>query len=327
VNIALIGVGQIGSRHLQALSNLKGLSQIWVIDISEKSLEVAKDRFLQMPESKNYKGQLHFGKTLAALPVELDVVIVTSTASNRKKITTDLLEKNTVRYLVLEKVLFQDPADYESIDLLLKEKGVKTFVNFPRRMFSVYKELREALSTASNIQFVAAGSNWGLACNGLHLIDLFNYLCNSSSVDISFNMLDPKIVESKRKGYLEVNGTLTGKDSKGNSFSISCYKEGDAPMTIHILSDTFKAIVFEAGANSHLYFATHLTDWAWKKKTFSMPYQSELSHKIIEDLDQKGNCELTTFVEAKGAHLIFIKGLIDHFNHSEKDKYSVCPIT
>ena len=43
--IFIIGSGQLGSRHLQALKNIDEELDIYVIDPSNKSLDVAKNRY------------------------------------------------------------------------------------------------------------------------------------------------------------------------------------------------------------------------------------------------------------------------------------------
>ena len=52
VNIVLVGAGKLGSRHLQALSQLKikGV-KLFVIDPSLEARSVAESRFHEMPSS------------------------------------------------------------------------------------------------------------------------------------------------------------------------------------------------------------------------------------------------------------------------------------
>jgi malate/lactate dehydrogenase len=45
LKISIIGTGQIGSRHLQALSHLKEVVQIQLVDPSQNFLETACQRF------------------------------------------------------------------------------------------------------------------------------------------------------------------------------------------------------------------------------------------------------------------------------------------
>ena len=53
--ILLIGAGQLGSRHLQALALLKQSCAIIVVDTNENSLKIAKLRFEEIKGSEKHK--------------------------------------------------------------------------------------------------------------------------------------------------------------------------------------------------------------------------------------------------------------------------------
>ena len=110
--IAIIGAGQLGSRHLQALARLTTECEITVIDPSLESLAVAKQRFEEMPVNKAVC-VVGYGTSVDELPVELDYVVVATGADVRLKVLQSLLARSTVRYMLLEKVLFQRLGDYE----------------------------------------------------------------------------------------------------------------------------------------------------------------------------------------------------------------------
>ncbi|MCV3262394.1 Gfo/Idh/MocA family oxidoreductase [Vibrio harveyi] len=49
-NLLIIGAGQLGSRHLQALAQLDDKFSIYVLDPFEQSLEVAKQRYQEVAQ-------------------------------------------------------------------------------------------------------------------------------------------------------------------------------------------------------------------------------------------------------------------------------------
>ena len=54
LNIVLVGAGKLGSRHLQALSQVKIKDiNIHVVDLNTSALSTAKDRFKEMPKNPN----------------------------------------------------------------------------------------------------------------------------------------------------------------------------------------------------------------------------------------------------------------------------------
>ena len=55
--LAVIGAGQLGSRHLQGLAKANLEAEIWVVDVSQESLNIAQSRY---NEVKSDKMKVHF---------------------------------------------------------------------------------------------------------------------------------------------------------------------------------------------------------------------------------------------------------------------------
>ena len=127
-------------------------------------------RFLQWVKKINYV------TTIQELSTELDLVIIATGSKPRASIVKSLLTHSSVKYLVLEKVLFPVLAEYDEISNLLKEKQIRCWVNCPRRMYGMYKQIKETIDPSYPIYMTNADENWGLCCNAIHMIDLFLYL-------------------------------------------------------------------------------------------------------------------------------------------------------
>src|SRR5688500_4752859 len=112
LQIALIGAGQLGSRHLQALALLGRPARVTVVDPVESSLAAAKERFEQVA-----KGDVEavFTRSFANLPKHVDGAVVATGADRRRKAIEDLLQQSTVGVALLEKVLFQRVEDYAAV--------------------------------------------------------------------------------------------------------------------------------------------------------------------------------------------------------------------
>ena len=102
-NIAIIGAGQLGSRHLQGVKQSNNKLDIWVLDPNKDSLEIAEERYNQIPT--NIPQNIHLVQSMIEIPVELDIVIVATSSKPRFSIVKELLTKHHVRYLILEKFL------------------------------------------------------------------------------------------------------------------------------------------------------------------------------------------------------------------------------
>ena len=199
--IIIIGAGQIGSRHLQALRAVKFPLEIYVVDKSKESLRIAKERYDSMPEGKIH----HPIEYLQSLPSNkyYEIAIIATSSGPRAVLTRELLSKARVKYLILEKLLFAKKNDYESIGRLLKSKKVKTWVNCPMRMMPFYKNLKKEFGN-QNITYVLHGNQSGMATDMIHHLDYVAYLTGSKDFLLDTHLLDKKTKKSKRKGYLEI---------------------------------------------------------------------------------------------------------------------------
>ena len=124
IHCAIIGAGQIGSRHLQALCHLENPTRIDLVDPSNKSLKIAFDRYEEAVPPGKHNIELCCHKSLDGLPDTLDLIIIATNSSIRSKVLKEVIRKRCVKNLILEKVLFQKKIDYISVDKLLKKSYI-----------------------------------------------------------------------------------------------------------------------------------------------------------------------------------------------------------
>jgi len=117
--ICIIGAGNIGSRHLQGLKKITSPLSITVFDPSAESLSTARQRYDQIPSSLNH--EINFLQTMEDLPKNIDLAIIATSSNVRRKVTEELLKNSTVKYLILEKILFQKAQDYKAIKKQIKK--------------------------------------------------------------------------------------------------------------------------------------------------------------------------------------------------------------
>lgn len=108
--------------------------------------------------------------------------------------------------MVLEKFLFTRMSEYEEIKQLIDEKGVKTWVNCPRRMWDGYSLISQNIDSNKPVFFDYENTDWGLCCNTVHYIDIFMLLSGSKSFAVNLDRVEPEVVDSKRAGYVELHG-------------------------------------------------------------------------------------------------------------------------
>ena len=322
--IALIGAGQLGSRHLQGLAKSDLEIDIEVLEPFENSIKLAKSRFEEMPKNKNIIG-IKYIENFSEISDVLDLAIVATNSDVRFDIVEKLLTSKKVKNLVLEKVLFQKIEDYKKIDELLRSTNTRCWVNHPRRMFPLYRRLKYELQNSKFVNFLVSGGNWGLACNGLHFLDCFSYLTNEIDLRLSGIYLEDRLYDTKRKGFNEIGGMISGALGNRATFSINCFPENYSPVQFCIVSDNINVLIDEA--NNWYRISDNKNNWIPEDKTEKIVYfQSELTNILINDIFND-TCGLPTYDEAMMLHVQYLTFILEHINSFSDIKYDFCPIT
>lgn len=304
--VSIIGAGQLGSRHLQALALHDHPLTIYIVDPIDQSLALSKERFLEVDKYKNKS--LHFIQSIAELPSTLDFVVIATNSKQRLEVLKELLFYSKVRYLLLEKFLFPKCIEYEEAKKLINDNKVKAYVNCARRMWSDYQELHKMFKYDSNIKLIVDGSNWNLASNSIHFLDLFYYLTNDKKLVLNTSDLNKDLIKNKRAGYVEFTGKLTGTSLNGNTFSLTSSVEGNNLLEIKVESDQRAFIINES--------AQEIKCGNIIKK-FPMFHQSELTNKVFEQLIEKDTCDLVTFETSVQHHLLLLESFDEFLDGRE----------
>lgn len=321
--ILIIGAGQLGSRHLQGCLRLDKTFDIYVLDSSEQSLEIARERAKEIP----YTHRVNYTTNWNNLPSEFYIVIIATGANVRAKIVTKLLEEFKVKKLILEKILFQDLKSYEQIRLLIDRTKTPTWVNHPRRMFNHYEQIKEIISETKEKAIIhVTGGNWGLACNALHFIDLFAFLTGQSLEELDMDWIDQIIHESKRVNYIEYTGSVKGRMKDGSSFVISSVVGEISDIMVQISTNSNRWIVLEGNSKKVIHLSKQ-NDFIEETSYFIPEFQSTLTTKIVHEILEKGKCRLPTYDEAAISHTMFIDAALKKYIEITKIKTDICPIT
>jgi predicted dehydrogenase len=318
--IAVIGVGQLGSRHLQSLARLKGDIVIQALDNSDDSLKIARQRFDEV--SGEFRGRVEYINSIDQLSESLDLVIVATGSVVRKNTVVSLLESKKVKYLILEKFLFSKLDDYQEVSRLLTDTKTQAWVNCPRRMFSFYKSLKGKLG--GEVRMNVTGNGWGLASNGIHFLDLFSFITGTTRIELSNRLLNKGLAQSKRAGYIEVTGTIYGV-ADSHSLELTSFSKEYSPGTVAISDENNRFVIFEDQVSSVLH-SSRLNQWKWETSKFDFLFQSQLTHLVVNELLSNGDCGLTPFFESSMIHQSFLACLIDHAERSGV-KSEMCLIT
>lgn len=313
--VLIAGAGQLGSRHLQGVKSSSLELDIWVYDLSEESLKVAEERYNQI-ESENKTA--HFVTSLEPVPENIDVVIVASGSKPRAIIVKQILASKNVKYMVLEKFLFTRLAEYDEIDNLLKQKGVKTWVNCPRRMWDGYAQIKSLINDKEPIEYTFEGAEWGMCCNTIHFADIFMYLNGCDNFEFKLDKVIPEVIDSKRPGYVELHGTEEFTTVNGSTLTLTSVPDyvGEAHVVIKNAEHTIeyyegKGVILINGNETNV----------------PVHYQSGLSGTLVNELLETGSCRLSTYEMSASYHKAYLSKVGPFINKLKGWTSDSCPIT
>ena len=302
--IAIIGAGQLGSRHLQALKAIDTPLDIHVVEPSSASSQVARERYEATAAAAAHTIHFHASPESAG---PLDAAIVATNSNVRRGVVEKLLDASGARVLVLEKLLFTEGDDYAAIEGRLANARAQAFVNCPMRVMPPYEHIRENLG-GGPIHYRVTGSNYGLVTNAIHYLDHVVHLtgCNEFVVDTAG--LDEAPIASKRPGFLELTGTLLARFADGSRCEVTSLAAGTVPVVVEISNERHRFIVRES--EGKLWRSGQQAKWAWEEGDARIPYQSEMTTAVVKQLMATGTCLLTPFGVSSRTHLQLLEPLL-----------------
>ena len=320
--IMLIGAGQIGSRHLQALKKVRIPLDITVIDPSAESLRTAQERYENAPGEGAHT--LRYEPTLPTAATSLDIAIVATSSNVRRDILVELLKVHTVKYFILEKLLFHRKEHYAEIEALFLAKGIHAWVNCSMRVTPFYETIRPYFD-GTRLFYRMSGGDWGMMCNVIHFIDHLSYYSRTLDYTVDLHLLDPHLLPAKRKGFFELSGTLIAYFNNGSMGIFTSHAEGTAPITFEIANHRARVIVREAERKA--WISREEEGWHWREVETVIPYQSELTNLLVEQLLNKGSCHLPTFTDSARLHLQHLEPILAWVNQHSENKFDYYPFT
>ena len=186
--ILLIGVGNIGYRHLQSLANLK----FDEIDCLEKN-KIKIKKFKKIFKKNN---NINFLSNVDNLRKKYDIVIDATTSISRFRILSAIIKKTKIKKLLIEKFLFQNYSQYYKFQKMIKTNKIESYVNCPMRTYKAFSFIKKRIH--KKIFFIKiTGSNWNMCSNSIHYLDLFNYFDNNFNKYKMYHLKNKKKIKKK----------------------------------------------------------------------------------------------------------------------------------
>ena len=309
VNVCLIGCGGVGRRHLEAMLKVKH-------DINIEVVEPNIENTSSTPVSQN----INYFTKINDISDNIDICLIATTANVRKKVILELVSKKNVKFIILEKVVFQNEKDFDEIIKLFEEKNIKSWVNCHLRAQPIYKELKtQSIISYDTTMTYEYSDDFTLSSSAIHILDLFSYLCDDYDLEIQDIVTDTELKSSRHSGCVDFNGYMKVKSTNGYELVV---KKRDAHfgehLTIYHNDLTVRSSEGDDPDNRIGFVQDKKIPYVW---------QSSLTNSYIDDIIEKSDCDLSTLENSAKLHKIMLKS----FRNLLKEKYNRevvdCPIT
>jgi predicted dehydrogenase len=303
-NICIIGVGNLGYRHYQALLKIDFDTAVYLVDPNIRTIEstIQGTRY----SNPNIKS-VRLLTTINELPDSIDLAIIATNSDVRASVTKQLVKSKRVLYILFEKVLFQKMEDYQLIRGILTGNGIKAWVNCPLRMYPYYQEIRKDIDSKP-VRCKVNG--WDLACNSIHFVDLVEWLSGGKLDHIVTNNLGNLIIESKRKGFIEITGELVCQFNDGSSLSMTSIPGAEVARCIEIRSENCNFEINELDNRCKKIYDNQI-----EEREIRPLYQSELTNLVAKKIIFHQKCELVTYNDSMQQHTKLIEAFKKHIEN------------
>lgn len=317
--ILIIGLGNIGTRHLESLLEIKN-KEIFIFDNSKKKIF----DILKKYKNKNIKKI----ENLKDIKKKIDFTIVATNADQRHRVLYNLIKYCKINYVLLEKVVFQKLIYFKKFTKISKDKKIKFIINYPRRLWDFFQIIKKEIKISqSKFEISFKGQNWGLCCNTVHFIDLLFFLSYEKITDVkSYPFLQKKIYNSKRKNFYELKGKINYECNNGNKLTISDEKKNYK----NSLIIKFQNFIYQIELDNDYFFVKKIInniDKIEKNFKIKVPKQSEITKNYLKYINQgKINlfCDLS---QAFYQHKALFNSIEEIFVSNKKFQKNLFPIT
>ncbi len=197
MDVVIIGSGRMGIRHATGALESGCVNKIYLLDVTSSSLENAISQLGSLTNSEKINAML----ISEFRPVNVNVVIIAATASNRLETCKLALECNPSSILI-EKPLGQSYQEVSELVDYFDQFEANVSVNLNTRLYTFIQHLKSdifswpQLEGPVNISF--NGGSLGIGANGIHYIDLMYFLYGADSAELVYAEIEPSMLPSGR---------------------------------------------------------------------------------------------------------------------------------
>lgn len=324
--VLIVGCGEIGSRHLQAVASLAEVGEVDVVDPRPEALELGRQRLAELPNRPKTTIFRWLSSTEEASRGG-DLCIMATQAAGRYERVVEVVERLDYNSFLLEKVVAQSIRECENLLTFVNSGQLAVWVNCKVRAYPIHRHLKWLLDSAEPMLFAVIGGNHGLVSNGIHMADLFAFYDGAAKIDSAGSRINPVLVPSKRgNGLFDLSGIVQGASIKGSRFTLMYAQDHHGPEIISINTRRHRFLVdhFSRWASE----SSEAGGWSWHPVSFEGDLLiSQMSRVIVSEILTSGSCALPTLGEALIAHRFVLGEVQPVFHQLLGRELDACPVT
>ena len=312
--VLISGAGELGSRYLQSMVSCTLPLVVHLHSNNLRSLEVCQQRWLEVKgDASPHRLVMHLD--LSALPEQIDLAIVSSTADSRPLLVASIAQRIQVSYWLLEKVLAQSVADIDQI-LAYVCHAAGSWVNYYMRAEAWYAEIKKHLVADAPKHMRVYGGDWGMACNSLHFIHLHAWFSESTLTSLDTGRLSDAWHASKRAGNWEISGELTAEFADGGRVELQA-GPGPAEYSLTLQDGPYTWQIMESSGIARRSDGLEVVG--------RVLYQSQ--RRLVEEILGGAGCGLPALAAVADADRMFVGAMLEHWRQHKDPAAMLVPIT
>jgi predicted dehydrogenase len=302
VNLLLVGAGRMGLRHLEGLGGLQG--ELHVVDPRPEVENEVRRRTDGRP------GQhviLH--RALEQVPLEdagVSAAILAETANGRLE-RLEFLARAKVEDVLAEKPLEQSRARLRRMLEITADASLRVRVNHYQRAMPFFRRLRDE---GGPFRIVVAAGAYGLACNGVHDLDLACFLTGVPGRLLYADLEERQIESGRGPQFRDYGGRALIGFEDGSSLYLDCGAESSAPPLLAVvqpkrlsLHDGAEGVVHERDPNSAAPVYHYGVDYRRRVVSdLDPPAPGRTTADWLSSLEGGAESHLPTLAEAAAGH-------------------------
>ena len=275
MRVCIVGVGNIGMRYVQGITKRFPEAELCLVDNHTRLRQLKK---LEM-------ANVNLFDSVEKVDGRVDIFVVSTSCEPRLSIYKQCLALRP-RFIILEKYLFKTRQEF---DECLSLTRVPTFVNQWMYGTGAFDCIFEG--EAKSVELI--GSGWGLACNAVHWIDVFQRHMNITQAQVGIGTTITEVRPSKREGYEEVLGEWIFEDVDSDKTFKLIDRPVDSPVG---------GLRIQIDETGYLFDYTAIRRDGEVLSRF--PYFSDQIGNIVGQICEKGTCCLPVLETSIRQHLL-----------------------